>query len=107
MGWLLEQGIISNNAAKAVKELHRQPLAPQGLEPSQVRKLLREAELRKDLRSLGIFNLCLLTGCRISDLIKSELRDIVINERSGHIVFRQGKGNKERQCPLPLSVRRL
>ena len=54
-GWLADQGHVPSNPAKPVKELKRQALAPKGLDRSQVRKLLREVELRQDTRSTAIF----------------------------------------------------
>jgi site-specific recombinase XerD len=71
-----------------------------------VRKLLREVELRQDTRSTGIFNLLLFTGCRVGDLVGLELNDLMISERSGSVIFRYGKGNKQRSVPLPLPARR-
>jgi len=104
-GWLVEQGIASINPANKVKELRRQPLAPKGLDRSQVRKLLREIELRQDIRANAIFSLMLFTGCRVGDLINLELSDLLIGDRSGSVVFRFGKGNKQRSVPLPLLAR--
>ena len=104
--WLAEEGHVTSNPAKPVKELKRQALAPKGLDRSQVRKLLREVELRGDIRSVAIFNLFLFTGCRVSDLVDLELNDLMISERSGSVVFRNGKGNKQRSVPLPLIARR-
>ena len=105
-GWLVEQGKITANPAKPVKELRRQQLAPKGLDRSQVRRLLREVELRGDIRANAIFHLFLYTGCRVSDLTNLELTDLVLNERSGTVVFRFGKGGKQRSVPLPLPARR-
>lgn len=105
-GWLAEHGHIPANPAKPVKELKRQALAPKGLDRAEVRKLLREVELRQDTRSAGIFNLLLFTGCRVGDLVGLELTDLMISERSGSVVFRTGKGNKQRSVPLPLIARR-
>jgi site-specific recombinase XerD len=105
-GWLVDQGHVPANPAKLVKELKRQALAPKGLDRSQVRKLLREVELRQDTRSTAIFNLFLFTGCRVGDLVALELSDLMISERSGSVVFRNGKGNKQRSVPLPLIARR-
>lgn len=105
-GWLVDQGHVPANPAKPVKELKRQALAPKGLDRSQVRKLLREVELRQDTRSTAIFNLLLFTGCRVGDLVALELDDLMISERSGAAVFRSGKGNKQRSVPLPLPARR-
>lgn len=105
-GWLADQGHVPANPAKPVKELKRQALAPKGLDRAQVRKLLREVELRQDTRSTAIFNLLLFTGCRVGDLVGLELNDLIISERSGSVVFRTGKGNKQRSVPLPLIARR-
>lgn len=105
-GWLVEHGHIPANPAKPVKELKRQALAPKGLDRAEVRKLLREVELRQDTRSSAIVNLLLFTGCRVGDLVALELDDLMISERSGSVVFRAGKGNKQRSVPLPLPARR-
>ena len=104
--WLIEEGRLTVNPAKKVKELKRQQLAPKGLERSQVRKLLREVELRGDIRANAIFNLFLFTGCRVGDLAALELNDLLIGDRSGQVVFKFGKGDKQRSVPLPLPARR-
>ena len=106
LGWLTDQGQIEANLARAVKELKRQQLAPMGLDRSQVRRLLRELELRQDTRANAIFHLFLYTGCRVSDLVNLEIADLILNDRSGTVVFRFGKGNKQRSVPLPLPARR-
>ncbi len=104
--WLVDQGHVAANAAKPVKELKRQQLAPKGLDRSQVRRLLREVELRQDIRANAIFHLFLYTGCRISDLQNLDLKDVMVGERTGTVVYRFGKGNKQRSVPLPLPARR-
>ena len=104
--WLVDQGKVASNPASSVKELRRVQLAPKGLDRSEVRRLLREVELREDVRAAAIFNLFLYTGCRVSDLVGLELHDLMLNERSGTVVFRFGKGNKQRSVPLPLPARR-
>ena len=103
--WLVRKDHLQSNPAKAVKELRRQPLAPKGLERADVRRLLREIELRQDIRAGAIFSLLLYTGCRVSDLVNLELPDLIISERSGSVAFRHGKGNKQRTVPLPLPAR--
>ncbi len=105
-GWSVERGYIPANPAKPVKELRRQQLAPKGLDRSQVRKLLREIELRQDVRAGAIFSLILYTGCRVSDVVALGLHDLMLGKRSGSVVFRLGKGNKQRSVPLPLPARR-
>jgi integrase/recombinase XerC len=104
--WLVDQGHVAANPAAKVKELRRVQLAPKGLDRSQVRKLLREVELRQDVRAAAIFSLLLYTGCRCSDVVNLELDDLLLAERSGSVAFRYGKGNKQRSVPLPLPARR-
>ena len=105
-GWLVNHGYIAANPAKPVKELKRQALAPKGLDRADVRKLLREVELRRDIRSSAIFNLFLYTGCRVSDLVELKQKHLMLSERSGAVLFNFGKGNKQRSAPLPLAARR-
>ena len=104
--WLTENGHAKSNPAKPVKELRRQQLSPKGLDRSAVRRLLREIELRHDVRANAIFSTMLYTGCRVGDLVGLELHDLVISDRSGSVVFRHGKGGKQRTVPLPLPARR-
>ena len=71
LGWLVDQSNIPANPAKAVKQLRQVRLAPKGLEKSQVRRLLREIELREDMRAAAIFCFFLYTGARVSDFGQS------------------------------------
>ena len=105
-GWLVDHGHAKANPVKPVKELRKQQLAPKGMERGEVRRLLREIEVRQDVRANAIFHLFLYSGCRISDLVALELHDLMIGERSGSVVFRLGKGGKQRSVPLPLPARR-
>jgi site-specific recombinase XerD len=89
-----------------VKELRKQELAPKGLESQQVRKLLREVELRNDVRANAIFSFLLFTGCRVGDVAGLSMSHLLINERSGTAVFRNGKGNKQRSVPVAAAARK-
>jgi site-specific recombinase XerD len=68
--------------------------------------LLREIEIRDDVRAAALFHILLYTGCRVGDLVALELDDLLISERSGSVVFRLGKGNKQRSVPLPKAARK-
>jgi integrase/recombinase XerC len=105
-GWLADNGHVTSNPAKGVKEMRRVQLAPKGLQRDEVRKLLREVELRDDERASAIFHLLLYTGCRVGDLVALELDDLLLGERAGSVVFRFGKGGKQRSVPLPLPARK-
>lgn len=104
-GWLVGQGVIAINPGESVKELRRVQLAPKGLDRAEVRRLLREAELRGDVRASAIFHVLLFTGARVGDLVQLDLADVAIGERSGSAVYRFGKGGKQRTCPLPQQAR--
>jgi site-specific recombinase XerD len=106
LGWLVQQNVISGNPAQAVKELRRQQLAPKGLQRAEVRLLLREVELRQDIRAAAIFSLLLYTGARVGDVVNLEIPDLTLTERSGTVIFRFGKGDKQRRVPLPLLARK-
>ena len=67
-GWLAEHGHVAANPGKPVKELKRTILAPKGLDRTQVGRLLREIELRADIRAAAIFSVMLYSGCRVGDL---------------------------------------
>lgn len=85
--WLSNQGHVVVNPTTGVKELRRQQLAPQGLTRAEVRKLLREVELRNDIRAKAIFSLALYSGPRLSDITFLELSDLSISERSGTVFY--------------------
>ncbi len=103
---LVRIGYLQANVAKQVKEIRRQQLAPKGLARDEVRKLLREVELRGDVRANAIFHLLLYTGARVSDIVNLEMSDVMLTERSGSATYRRGKGNKVRTVPIPLSARK-
>ena len=100
-GWLVEQGHAQANPVKPVKELRKQQLAPKGMERGDVRRLLREIELaagRAGRMRSSIYSYTPAAGFR--DLVALELHDLMIGERSGSVVFRLGKGGKQRSVPL-------
>ena len=106
LGHLVRSGDLPANPADAVKELRRMPAVPKGLSAAQVRKVMREVELRGDPRSCAILSIMLYCGLRVSDVAELELGDVEIAPRSGQLVVRHGKGNKRRIVPLPLEARR-
>jgi len=105
--YLSEVDHIEINPTLGIKVLKKQQTAPQGLSRGEIRKLLREVELRGDIRSKTVFSIILYTGARLSDVVNLELSDLMISDRSGSCVFRNGKGNKQRTVPLPLQARKV
>ncbi|EKE02302.1 MAG: integrase-recombinase protein [uncultured bacterium] len=79
--------------------------APKSLERNERNRILREVEQSKNLRNVAIVNLLLCTGVRVSELAALNRDDITINERSGSVSIRNGKGNIARKVPLPVEAR--
>ena len=107
LGHLVACGALPSNPAEAVKELRRMPTVPKGLKPAQVRKILREIELREDRRAGAVLGLMLFGGLRVSEVVGLELDDLTLGPRSGQILCRHGKGNKQRIIPVSLEARRV
>ena len=82
------------------------PTPPKGLSTSEVRKILREIELRQDFKAGACIGLMLHTGLRASEVIGLELDDVTVAPRSGEVVC-HGKGNKQRIVPLSIEARRV
>lgn len=106
LGHLKQRGVLPENPAASVRELRRMPTVPKGLSMAEVRKLLREIEIRQDHRAGAILGLMLFSGLRVSELVGLTLSDLTIQPRTGQAVCRHGKGNKQRIIPLPLEARR-
>jgi len=107
LGYMTTTGTIKTNPARAVKELRRMPAPPRGLSTSEVRKVMREVELRGDRRAAAIIGVMLHAGLRVSDVVGLEIGDLTINPRSGYVVCRNGKGGKQRVVPLSIEGRRV
>ena len=82
------------------------PSVPKGLNMAEVRRLLREIEIRQDRRAGAILGLMLFSGLRVSEVVGLTLDDLTIQPRTGQAICRHGKGNKQRIVPLPLEARR-
>ncbi len=106
-GWLVVHGELNADPSKGVRLLQKVALAPKGLEEDAIRRLLREADIRQDARASAIFHTLAFTGCRCGDLVRLDLDDLTLGERSGSALFRCGKGRRERRVPLSLACRRV
>ena len=106
LAYLVRSGALPANPGESVKELRRMPTVPKGLTTSEVRKIMREVELRQDRRAAAVLGLMLYGGLRVGDVVGLETGDLVLGPRSGQVVCRFGKGNKQRTVPLSLEARR-
>ncbi|HAV43239.1 TPA: integrase [bacterium] len=108
VGYAYEEGLIKGEIYRNIKEIpyvRTQLLAPRSLEQREVRRFLKEVELRASLRDKAIIYLMLYAGLREGELVKLSMDDIELSERKGTVTVR-GKGDKIREVPLSLEVRR-
>jgi site-specific recombinase XerD len=109
--WGLGKGIVEPSVRVAIKEVklaRQQQLAPRALSQPEVRRLLKEVELRASPRDQAILYTLLFTGLRVGELAHLEVEDVTLSERKGTILIRgeHAKGGKQRQLPVPLEARR-
>jgi site-specific recombinase XerD len=115
--WLVETEQLPGNPAERVKLIGEVPLAPHSLDRRQLAALERELErtvnraitvVAKFLaaRDRAMVLLLANTGLRVSELCALEIADVAISERSGSVMVRRGKGNKQRSVPLNVEARR-
>ena len=93
------------NPAGEIKLLSEVKAAPRSLGRKEMLSLVRAVRSSGKARDMAIVTLLLHTGIRISELCALTPEDVIINERSGHITVRFGKGNKRREIPLNSTIR--
>jgi len=104
--WAVKQGLARENPAAEVPGIRLTPRQPQALDKVYVRRLLRHISKGGQLRDIAIAELLLGTGLRVSELLALQSGDVTLNERSGQVVVRRGKGAVHRTVPLTTTVRR-
>jgi len=105
--WAVATGQRSDNPMHGIRRVGTVvETAPKGLNPAEQAQLLRWAsETRHPVRDATLLILLLQTGLRVSELCSLVWGDVLIRERSGQLLVRQGKGNKARVVPLSLTAR--
>ena len=119
--WLEQTVYVTNarNPVQGVKAVHETALAPKWLDRKQRAALLRAVDKEVEvavhryprlhlmyLRDAAIVKLILYTGLRVGEIILLRLNDIILDERKGRVVVREGKGTKRREIPLHTRVRK-
>lgn len=79
--------------------------APRALSTDEVRRLLRAAERRGNLRDRALLVTILATGLRRAEVAALDLDDLSLSARKGHLVVRDGKGGRSRVVPVNSQAR--
>lgn len=106
--WAVDEGLRDDNPALGMKRIGdtKKTIAPKGLSDKEIGRVLHWVQMTSHPeRDTTIVTLLLQTGLRISELVATNWSDIVVGERSGTLMVRQGKGNKQRQVPLSQTAR--
>jgi site-specific recombinase XerD len=108
--WAHSSGMLAVDVVHDVRPVrtvrNRQPA---GLTDSEVHAMLRAAGASGHglaARNYALVQLMLQTGIRIGELAMLRVCDVTVNDRSGSLRIRQGKGLKAREVPLNATARR-
>jgi len=119
--WLEQAGYVKNgrNPVQGVKAVKEVALAPKWLDKKQRAALLRAVDKEVEnavhryprlrllyLRDAAIVKLILYAGLRVGEIVHLRLSDIILDERKGSVIVREGKGTKRREIPLNNKVRK-
>jgi site-specific recombinase XerD len=104
--WAMANDHARTDPTAAVKQLRIEQAAPKALDKKQTRRLLRQVEREENRRDIALVTLLLETSLRISEALALTPADLAINERSGAVTVRRGKGGQHRSVPLTAEARR-
>ncbi len=105
--WAAGRGLVQANPVEGVKRLKEQRQPPRWLSRRELGAFMRAVQKYGGPKEQALAALLLHTGLRVSEARSLRLEDVVIRDRSGHVVVRSGKGGKYREVPLNATVRRI
>ena len=104
--WAETQKLVRANPARGIKGLPSWRTAAQGTHLAENSAgsyvLCMPAAI---LRDIAMIEVLAGTGLRVSELLALQIEDITIQPRSGIVVVRKGKHDRQRTVPLTASVR--
>jgi len=119
--WLEQAGHLKNvrNPVQGVQAVRETALAPKWLNKKQRAALLRAVDKEVEdavrryprlrlmyLRDAAIVKLILYAGLRVGEIVQLRMSDIILDERKGSVIVREGKGTKRREVPLNARARK-
>ncbi|MEW6726851.1 MAG: tyrosine-type recombinase/integrase [Bacillota bacterium] len=104
--WAKGEGIVQADPTEGVRRAPEERSAPRWLTRRDVGALVRAAQKYGSKRDQALVTLLLHTGLRVSEAVGLTTADVVIRDRSGHVIVRRGKGGKYREVPLNITARR-
>ncbi len=104
--WAVKQKLARDNPAAGIAGLRLQRRRPMALDKVYVRRLLRQVNRGSSKRDAALVELLMGAGLRVSETLALQRGDVTLNDRSGQVVVRRGKGSVHRSVPLTAKVRK-
>ena len=98
--WAIAEEFIRRDPSKPVKLVPEEKVSPRQMTDKEEAALVAAAEHNGTLRDQVILILMLHTGLRTMEVCDLSPKDISIGKRSGQLMVRAGKRNKQREVPL-------
>lgn len=106
-GWLKKVGVVQDDPTSGVKRVPAERTLPRWLTRRQLGAVIRTFQKHGTPKDRALLALLLHAGLRVSEAVGLRTQDVVIRERSGYVIVRQGKGGKGREVPLNATARGL
>jgi site-specific recombinase XerD len=103
--WAVDQERVARDPTRNVESLRKERLRPKALSRTALRRLRRHIHGSGNLRDVAIFELLAGAGLRASEVLALKVGDVTLNDRSGSVRVRRGKGDVHREVPLTKEVR--
>ncbi|OYD09139.1 tyrosine-type recombinase/integrase [Paludifilum halophilum] len=103
--WAAKQNIVALNPAKPVKLVPVERISPRQMTDREEAALMAAVQRDGTIRDQTILLLMLHTGLRTMEVCELQCRDVILGKRSGRLLVRSGKRNKQREVPLNVTIR--
>jgi integrase/recombinase XerC len=103
--WAIINKLIEQNPTVESKSIRLPSRQPKSLSSQELRRLLRAVHHGGSLRDIAILEILAGTGLRVGELLQLQVGDVVLRERSGWVIVREGKQGGYREVPLASEVR--
>jgi len=105
MDWALKKEIVQVDHSKPVKLVPEEKTSPRKMTDKEESAIMVTVEKNGIVRDRTILLVMLHTGLRSMEICNLTVNDVVIGKRSGNIIVRAGKRNKQREVPLNSTAR--
>lgn len=103
--WAAKQNIVALNPAKPVKLVPVEKTSPRQMTDQEEAALMTAVQRDGTIRDRTILLLMLHTGLRTMEVCDLQCRNVILGKRSGRLLVRSGKRNKQREVPLNITIR--